>query len=465
MKKIVVTFLMASGVALFSTMPMMSQTTVALSATEKSAQDDYFKALDALMSGKMANALKFVESAEKKLNKTNPRLSYLKAKIYNSQQEYLKTQQACQKYFSFNPIKDDGYEEMTTILDEVTKELQIISQKRAEEMEAQRVAAAEKSRLEAENARRKAELKRVAIERRAKDAEEQKVKDAEILKKFQAVQAKNTKEAYQQFIYDYPYGVCSDKAKQEMAKKWPVPTRVLKKNKYGYINKSGDMVVKAKYDYATDFREERARVGKAGKYGFVSIEGDEIIPMKYIAASNFNYGYAVVKTGEDEFFFIDKQGNKMSDIIYYDAKSFNEGLAAVQNEFYKYGFIDPSGNEAIPFVYDNVSWFSEGLAAVAKKEGGKVKYAYIDKSGKEITDFIYDEAKDFQGGVARVKQNDKYGLIDKFGSFIIECEYDFISEFGADGLAFSRRNGCDVYLDKEGTPWAKVKGNLVRVNF
>ena len=56
MKKIVVTFLMASGVALFSTMPMMSQTTVALSATEKSAQDDYFKALDALMSGKMANA-------------------------------------------------------------------------------------------------------------------------------------------------------------------------------------------------------------------------------------------------------------------------------------------------------------------------------------------------------------------------------------------------------------------------
>ena len=181
MKKIVVTFLMASGVALFSTMPMMSQTTVALSATEKSAQDDYFKALDALMSGKMANALKFVESAEKILNKTNPRLSYLKAKIYNSQQEYLKTQQACQKYFSFNPIKDDGYEEMTTILDEVTKELQIISQKRAEEMEAQRVAAAEKSRLEAENARRKAELKRVAIERRAKDAEEQKVKDAEIL--------------------------------------------------------------------------------------------------------------------------------------------------------------------------------------------------------------------------------------------------------------------------------------------
>ena len=77
----------------------------------------------------------------------------------------------------------------------------------------------------------------------------------------------------------------------------------------------------------------------------------------------------------------------------------------------------------------------------------------------------YDEAKDFQEGVARVKQNDKYGLIDKFGSFIIECEYDYISEFGADGLAFSRRNGCDVYLDKEGTPWAKVKGNLVRVNF
>ena len=63
----------------------------------------------------------------------------------------------------------------------------------------------------------------------------------------------------------------------------------------------------------------------------------------------------------------------------------------------------------------------------------------------------------------------KYTVISKNEKIdcrqVAECEYDYISEFGADGLAFSRRNGCDVYLDKEGTPWAKVKGNLVRVNF
>ena len=81
MKKIVVSFLLASGVALFSTMPMMSQSST-LSATEKAAQEDYFKALDAQLSGKTTNALKYIESAEKKLNKTNARLSYLKAKIY-----------------------------------------------------------------------------------------------------------------------------------------------------------------------------------------------------------------------------------------------------------------------------------------------------------------------------------------------------------------------------------------------
>ena len=49
---------------------------------------------------------------------------------------------------------------------------------------------------------------------------------------FKTVQTKNTKEAYQKFIYDYPFGAYADKAKQEMAKKWPTPTRVLKKNKY-----------------------------------------------------------------------------------------------------------------------------------------------------------------------------------------------------------------------------------------
>ena len=201
MKKIVVSFLLASGVALFSTMPMMSQSST-LSATEKAAQEDYFKALDAQLSGKTTNALKYIESAEKKLNKTNARLSYLKAKIYNSQHDYLKTQEACQKYFSFNPIKDDGYQEMTVILDNVTKELQIMSQKRAQDMEAQRLAAAEKSRLDAENARKKAELKKLAAERRAKAVEEQKLKDEEIGKTFKNVQTKNTKEAYQKFIYD-----------------------------------------------------------------------------------------------------------------------------------------------------------------------------------------------------------------------------------------------------------------------
>ena len=85
-------------------------------------------------------------------------------------------------------------------------------------MEAQRLAAAEKSRIDAENARAKAELKKLAIQRRALAAEEQKVKDEEIAKIFKTVQTKNTKEAYQKFIYDYPFGAYADKAKQEMAK-------------------------------------------------------------------------------------------------------------------------------------------------------------------------------------------------------------------------------------------------------
>jgi len=125
-----------------------------------------------------------------------------------------------------------------------------------------------------------------------------------------------------------------------------------------------------------------------------------------------------------------------------------------------------NGNEVIPCDYQTVSWFKEGLVAVSKKlENGKTAYAYIDKEGNAVTEFEFEDAKDFQGGVACVKKNGKFGLIDKFGGPITECEYDYISTFNGDGYALAKKNGWDVYLDKEGTPWAKANGKFIRVSY
>ena len=459
MKKIVLFFMMASASL------MVCADNKNISKEESLARKNYFKAMDYFEAGDAKSALKYVDLAEKALNKTNARLSYVKAKALYQQGDLVETQKACSKYFSSNPMQDNGYFEMTKILDDVTTQLNAAAAQRREEAAAQREAQIEAAaRAEAE-AKERADVMASAAERRAKDAETQAAVEAKIVDEFKAVQAKNSKDAYQQFIYTYPSSKTAVVAKSEMLKKWPAPVRVMRKNKYGY-QKGNELVIKAKYDNASEFSEGLARVGKANKYGFVTEDGKEIVPIQFSAASNFSYGFAAVKLDEGNCYFIDKTGKKLDDQVYSDARAFNEGLAPVQaKDSYLYGFIDTKGNTVIEPKFNNVSWFYEGLAAVCKNVGGAKRYAYINKDGKAITDFVFEEAKDFQNGVARVKSNGKFGLIDKFGAPITECVYDYISDFANDGYALAKKSNIKIYLDREGGSWAKVNGKYVEVKF
>ena len=425
--------------------------------SESRAKALYYGAVEDFDMNNYKGALAKVADIEKILGGTNARISYLTAKSQYKLSDMEAAQAACKKYFASTPKKDPGYDEMLKMSEMINDQMQAEAQRQAVEAAARKAA-------EAEKAIALAQQMQMAEERRAKDAEDQELRNVEESISFKETQNKNTQEAYRNFIYKYPYGKFVTQARNEMQKKWPVPMRTLKNNKYGYV-KNGQMVIKANYDYASEFSEGLARVGKNGKYGFVNEKGKVIVPIRYVAASNFNYGLAVVKTVDNKCFFIDKTGNPSNENVYQDAKSFSEGLAAVQDQYYKYGFINTKGEVVIPHEYSLVSWFKEGIAAVGKSEGGKTLYAYINKNGDKLTGFEFEEAKDFQSGVGRVKKNGKYALIDKFGFPITSYEFDYISEFSEeDGLALAKKSGFDIYLDKEGRPFVKVDTKLVRIN-
>jgi hypothetical protein len=442
--------------------------TAGYSVSAQTINDDkakslYFKAIDEYTVGDYRGTLKKIEEVEKLLGGTNPRLSYLTAKSQYKLSNLAEAQTACKKYFASVPKKDPGYEEIQKLSEEINIQLRAEFQKQAAEAAAKRTAEEERLQKEREETLALAKQMEEAALRRAQDIEIQKIKEETEAAMFRKVQQENTKEAYQNFIYDYPSGKYVNQAKAEMQKKWPSPTRMLKNNKYGYIDSKGKMVVKASYDQALEFSEGLARVGKNNKYGFINEKGKVIIPVNYLSASNFNYGLAVVKPATNKAFFIDKNGKPLDENIYRDAKSFSEGLAAVQDESYKYGFINTQGEVIIPFDYTTVSWFKEGIAAVGKNEGGKTLYAYIDQEGNLLTDFEFEEAKDFQNGVGRVRKDGKFGLIDKFGSPITYCQFDYISEFSGEGLALAKKDGYDVLLDMNGQPWIKVNNKLVKI--
>jgi WG containing repeat len=95
--------------------------------------------------------------------------------------------------------------------------------------------------------------------------------------------------------------------------------------KYGFKNKSGKVVIAAKYQFADAFIEDiyghgLIRVKLNDKWGLIDEKGKEIIPMKYQTVSQF----------------------------------FTFGWASVQLNN-KWGFVDTTGKEVIPLKYDAIA--------------------------------------------------------------------------------------------------------------
>ena len=215
------------------------------------------------------------------------------------------------------------------------------------------------------------------------------------------------------------------------------------KGKWGFIDKTGNIVIPCIYNKVDDFHDGLAKVRKNGKWGFIDRTGNEIIPCVYDNCSDFKEGLAQIEK-EGEYGFIDKAGNVVIPCIYDDVDDFRDGLARVRKDG-KYGFIDKVGNEITPCVYDDYYNFKEGLARVQTKG----KWGVIDKVGNEITPCIYDDIDDFHEGLARVKKDDKYGFIDKVGNETTPCIYDDVDDFH-EGLAIIKKDDKYGFIDKAG---------------
>lgn len=74
------------------------------------------------------------------------------------------------------------------------------------------------------------------------------------------------------------------------------------------MNRSGEMVVPAKYDVACSFSEGLAAVKKNGKWGYIDRTGRIVIPAIYFNASPFRNGRANVYL--DTTYYLDRNGER-----------------------------------------------------------------------------------------------------------------------------------------------------------
>ena len=207
--------------------------------------------------------------------------------------------------------------------------------------------------------------------------------------------------------------------------------------KWGFVDTSGQFVIKPQFDEVSYFREGLASVkfwdeSKASRHkqGYIDKTGNVIIKPQYDVAQSFSEGLAAVglKVGDDyQFGFIDKTGTMRIKPQFEWTYSFSDGLAAVQISG-KWGFIEKGGSLIIKPQFDKVEGFSEGLAAVAVKG----KWGFIDKTGRFIIEPQFNEVHSFSDGIAFVKigSYDATAIIDVVGAFDTEGKWGYIDKTG-----------------------------------
>lgn len=177
----------------------------------------------------------------------------------------------------------------------------------------------------------------------------------------------------------------------------------------GYIDKTGRLVIPARFTYATPFSEGLAAVtesesGDTG-WGFIDRSGNWVVPPAFEWATAFQSGLAAVNRKQN-CGYVDKTGSLKIHVpppgggqdCWSSWGEFSDGLSR-QLFGTKYGFIDSTGKVIIQPQFDLTLGFSERLAAV---QVGK-KWGYIDTSGKMVIglqDLSF--AKPFHNGLARV---------------------------------------------------------------
>ncbi len=200
---------------------------------------------------------------------------------------------------------------------------------------------------------------------------------------------------------------------------------------WGYIDKTGSVVIEPQFDAAADFRNGVARVGFATLKGrLLSMIADVGLECEYTFIDRSGtfvpepppLHYATGAPGElipfmraDVAGYLNAKGEVVIEPQFQVACAFSEGLAFVCKEGL-FGYIDTRGEWVIPPRFQYANNFSDGLAGVPL---GKHGWGFIDRAGNEVIPgkfaWVHGGSRH---GIAEVTFNRKRGYINKKGEWV-----------------------------------------------
>jgi hypothetical protein len=135
--------------------------------------------------------------------------------------------------------------------------------------------------------------------------------------------------------------------------------------KWGFIDKTGELVIPAEYDVAWEFFGGFARVGICGedenrtKWGFINKTGEIVVPLIYEYLEPFVNGLAVgIREPENESLnslqVIDTSGNTIVSVSAENVTISDNGRIILVRQNGKEGLMNMKGEVILPFEYDNI---------------------------------------------------------------------------------------------------------------
>ena len=234
---------------------------------------------------------------------------------------------------------------------------------------------------------------------------------------------------------------------------------VLEDEGYVYYNHSGKRIISQQFDQAESFENGRAIVVKDEVYQVIDLEGkvlfssherirrfnahfviedEDVLSIVNVHGDTLFVGEDVVLgSSDDELIpfvkddylgYLNREGKVVVEPIFEAYPNalifakFKNGHAKVMDEkSSKYGLIDTLGNWAIPPRYTDISFYSDLIAAKRTEF-----WEYIDVRQNRKWNRRFALAESFFGQTAVVMDENKYGLLNRQGEFVLPPQYSEI---------------------------------------
>ena len=263
----------------------------------------------------------------------------------------------------------------------------------------------------------------------------------------------------------------------------------------GFTDVNGDMqILFSRNDYGVSdkFSEGLAVIKdeKTNRYGYIDKTGEVVIPCVYYRAHDFHNGLAVVDADVVKAGVIDKTGDFVIPAIYRTINDFTDEVTVASLRMDDGGgestiyecVIDRRGNVIVPLkTYDYIAAYENGFARVyrTRKEGKDVyeDIGYIDTKGELAAIYAsdrlipirdgykgangYRSRKEINGLIDICDEDSKWGLADTYGNVIMPCGYyDYFDHRGNLSIA---KKGDKFYVVKiNGTVKSVLDGTVYK---